>query len=60
MRAKVSKTVKTLYGMNWRKKVRNLVRAALGGSEGATGECFTPCYITVNIALSKEGATVTA
>jgi hypothetical protein len=60
MRAKVSKTVKTLYGMNWRKKVRHLVRSALGGSEGVTGECFTRCCIKVNITLSKEGATVTA
>ena len=25
-----------------------------------TGECFTRCYIKVNIALSEKGATVTA
>ena len=60
MRVTVSKTVKTLYGTKWRKGVRHLGRAALAGSEGVTGECFTRRYIKVNIALSEKGTTVTA
>jgi hypothetical protein len=60
MRVTVSKTVRMLYGTKWRKRVRHLVRAALAGSEGVTGECFTCRYIKVNIALSKKGVTITA
>jgi len=60
MKVKVSKTVRILYGRNWRKKIRSLVKSALAGSEGVTGECFTSCFIKVNIALSTDGATVTA
>lgn len=60
MKVKVSKTVKMLFGRNWRKEVGYQVAAALAGSEGKTGECITCCDITVNIAISKRGVTVTA
>jgi hypothetical protein len=61
MKVKVSKTVKMLYGRQWRKEIKSLIEAALAGSEGKTLECRTiGCTLMIDIIGTKKGVTVTA
>jgi hypothetical protein len=60
MKAKVSKTVRMLLGRKWRKEVERLIGDALLGSKRKTVNCATLCYITIYVAVSKKGVTVTA
>ena len=61
MKVKVSKTVKILYGRQWRKEIKSLIEAARAGSRRKTfGCCTTGCMLMIDITGDKKGVTVTA
>jgi hypothetical protein len=60
MNVKVSRTVKTLYGRNWRKEVGYLIAAMLTAPGRKPKAAVTLAQITITVEITKHGATVTA
>ena len=63
MKVRVSKTVKAVYGKQWKKEVALLLDSALTGQAMADGEAtdfVTSVTMWIDFKVGKKGATVTA
>lgn len=63
MKVRVSKTVKKVFGRCWKKEVSLLIESALSAQEmskGKEAQFATVAQMSIDIRLTKKGATVTA
>jgi hypothetical protein len=63
MKVRVSETVKKAFGKCWKRDVSLLIESALSAremSDGKEAEFAALAEISIDITLTKEGATVTA